>query len=104
MTNNRTPTTHKNYRQLRAGAESPRLQALSDQRFKIKHPWLGYFLKLERTEWDGAKYHETWTKNYDEAPSFTLADLRAARDANNNGLMSILVAGYTGLSLEPVKA
>lgn len=72
------------------------------RRYRIRHPIFGYFQSMERTEFDGAKYYEKFTKEISKAPSFTLADLRRARDANNNGLMALLVAGYTGLSLELV--
>lgn len=76
---------------------------MTERRYRIKHPTFGYFLSIERTPWDGAKYYEEFTRDVSKAPTFTLSELRAARDANNNGLLALLVAGYTGLSLDEVK-
>lgn len=70
--------------------------------FRIRHPSFGYFLKIERTDNDSCKFREQWTKDIAKAPAFTLSDLRQARDANNNGLMALLVASYGGLKLEVV--
>jgi hypothetical protein len=71
-------------------------------RYRIKHSWLGWFLSIRRNNSECLKYSEKWTKDPAEAASFTLEELRAPMDANNSGLMAILVAGYTGLKLEEV--
>lgn len=44
---------------------------------------------------------EIFSKNRDEAPTFTLADLRVSMNASGHGLLALLVMGYTGLQLEP---
>lgn len=74
-------------------------------RYRIKHAWLGYFVSIKRTEWDSFKYSERWTSELPlaEPAKYTLEELRRPMDANGNGLLSILVSGYTGLKLEIVE-
>jgi len=72
------------------------------QRYVIKHPWLGYFVKMERTQWETAKFSETWSKDLQEAQDYTLAELRQSVDGSGRSFLGILVTGYTGLSLEKV--
>ncbi len=72
----------------------------ADPRYRIRHPWLGYFQSITRTQYDASPYSETWTMNRDDAPSFTIDELRASMDASGRGLLGILITGYGGLQLE----
>ena len=72
------------------------------RRFRIRHPSFGYFLSIKRTEFDGCRYHEEFTHERSKAPFFSLAEVRRPMNANNDGLMTILVSGYTGIFLEEV--
>lgn len=71
-------------------------------RFRIKHPTIGYFKSITRTDNDSHKYSEKWAKEAHEAATFTAEELRRPMDANGYGLMGILVSGYGGLQLEKV--
>jgi len=72
------------------------------RRFRIKHPDFGYLLSFKRTEFDGSKYHEEFTRDRARAPHFSRAQLRESKDANGNGLMTLMVQSYTGITLEEV--
>lgn len=76
---------------------------LEEQRFRIRHPSIGWLVSMVGTGDDSYKYREKWTKNESEAEKYSLAELRRPMDANGNGMMSILVKGYTGLTIEMIE-
>lgn len=76
--------------------------ATDSQRFRIRHPSFGYLLSMKRTEFDGCKYSEEFTRDPAKARVVSLSEIRQPMDANGNGLMTLLVQSYTGLTLEEV--
>lgn len=76
---------------------------VGEVRYRIVHPTLGYFLKRGPSKRAFNYMVEDWTKDPRIAPDFSQRQLRVPMDANNNGLMALLVAGYSGLRLEEVK-
>lgn len=77
---------------------------MSDPLFRIKHPTLGYFENITRTQYDASKYFETWTHDAAKAAAYTAEKLQQPMDANGYGLFKLLVCGYGGLKLEEAEA
>lgn len=72
-------------------------------RVRIKHPLFGYVEKIETKKWTGEKTGADFTFDPKEAATFTCSELRMSQDANNNGLMALLVASYGGLTFEKIQ-
>lgn len=69
---------------------------------RIKHPSFGYVKHITRGKETGAKLGAEFTHDAAEAAQWTCSELRAAQDANNNGIMALLVASYGGLTFENI--